>query len=823
MSESGAESCSTEDRVNAVIAEYFRRVDAGEEISPEALIADHPDIGDKLHEFFDAADVVEQFAGPTVGQMLSHASQDTARSLSSTDTSIWRLGLDQSSPKSVIELPVEIGRYRLDAIVGEGAMGTVYRAFDTELQRQVAIKVPKFGEDENDEVRQRFYREAQSAATLRHPNICPVFDAAEIDGVHFISMAYIDGKPLSSGSYEDRPDHEKADLILKLAKALQKAHRSGIIHRDVKPGNIIIDGDGEPILTDFGLARDGRHDNARLSHPDAIIGSPVYMAPEQLHAADGDVGPATDIYGLGVVFYELLVGRPPFSGSTLEVLTQVATKVPPSPSEQNPVVDSRFDLICKKMMEKKIEDRFVSMSEVAEAIELCLQGARPVSDAAQRKTRKILRPTAVVAALAVLAIAISSVVVIVKSNGSSATIEIHDPGVTVTVGQDVVKRSDSGQTIKLSAGEHTLVVEGDGLRFESQIDIPKGSNLRVTTRFVDGHLVVKCDERLLGVVEPEGTIDLMPHELHRFTPNAGAVRSVAFSPDGQSFLCGADDGVLRMFRMDQDEPILSLAGHEEQINAVRFSPDGKYALSGGKDRAIRLWDLSAGKLTMYFTGNLDKVRCLRFFRDGQRFVSGGSDAQIRFWRVGQATPVATCGYRDDEPIPTLQAMEDLEQLKAHVTWIRSIDIAPEETHLVSGGNDGLIAIWDVETKSIVRRLIGHRAPVSSVAYSRDGTRILSGGFDNTLRLWDADTGKLLQTLTDHGAPVRSVAFSDNGQQAYSVSIDATVRTWDLANQSVIATFDGHVGEIHALDVSPASPRILSAGADGTIRLWEMVK
>ena len=792
MAETAPESSPPEDRVNGVIADYFRRLDAGDDVSPESLIDTHHEISDELREFFEAAEVIERLAGPTVGDLLSGACHDTARSRATSDTSVWRERLNRLPDNDRLELPAEIGKYRLEEVVGEGAMGTVYRAFDTELKRPVAMKIPKFWDDESDEIRGRFYREAQAAATLRHPHICPVFDASAVDCVHFIAMAYIDGEPLSTllakSKLDDSSDAEKAGMILKLATALHNAHDHGIIHRDVKPGNIIIDEEGQPILTDFGLARDFRHDDARLSHPDAIIGSPAYMAPEQLNPDRGDVGPATDIYGLGVVFYEMLTGQPPYLGSTYEVLTQVALSEPKSPKQSGLDIDPQFDAICRKMMQKQIDQRYGAMSDVIDAIELALQSPRQDLDSPKHvelpKRGLLGFSSRAIAAtsLAVFAMVFLSVVLIIRTGRSSATIEISDPRVTVTIGQDVVQGNKAAQRIQLAAGGHKLIVEGDGLHFETKLNVPAGKNLHVKTKFVDGNLVIECDDQVLGVVQPESPVDLMPHELRRFVIEAGPVRSVSLARDGQSFLCGADDGSIRLYRIDRDKPVTSIAGHEGQINCVQFSPDGKHALSGGKDRAIRLWNLSTGKLNRHFTGNLDKVRCLRFFQDGRRFVSGGNDAQIRFWDIRQATPVATCGYRDDQPIPRLQVKEDLAQLKAHVTWIRSIDLHPDESHLVSGGNEGLIAIWDVNARNIVRRLIGHLAPVSSVAYSHDGNRILSGGFDNTLRLWDADTGELLQTHDDHSAPVRCAAFSDDDQLAYSVSIDGTVRTWDLARR-----------------------------------------
>ena len=273
------------------------------------------------------------------------------------------------------DFPDEFGRYSIKKQLGKGAMGAVFLARDTQLNRDVALKVPTFTDKSPANMIERFYREARSAATLTHPNICPVYDVGEHDGTHFISMGYIEGRPLSAyiESGRKQPERQAAAVVKKLALALQEAHDKGIIHRDLKPANIMIDQRSEPIVMDFGLARlTNDKEEARLTREGTVMGSPAYMSPEQVEGKN--LGPHCDVYSLGVVFYELLTGQTPYQGTVVSVIGQILAANPKSPIELRPDISPECSAVCLKAMASKKSDRFQSMAEYAKALDAFIKG-----------------------------------------------------------------------------------------------------------------------------------------------------------------------------------------------------------------------------------------------------------------------------------------------------------------------------------------------------------------------------------------------------------------------------------------------------------------
>src|SRR5262245_11919647 len=280
------------------------------------------------------------------------AGEDTAafsaNQASDGGTTIDLTAPDKTKAKLGLTPAQQFGRYIIVRELGRGGMGAVYLAHDTQLDRQVALKVPFFRHCDSAEHIDRFYREARAMATVHHANLCPVYDVGEIDGHPFLSMAFIEGQSLSEvlKARGALPVLFTIRLIRTIALALQKAHDAGIIHRDLKPANVMLAHDDEPFVMDFGLARRDKRGEAGLTQSGVIIGSPAFMAPEQVEARHQDVGPWTDVWAMGVMLFEMLCGRRPFEGSSAAVLGRIVDREPPTFSELGCQLPAALEAVC---------------------------------------------------------------------------------------------------------------------------------------------------------------------------------------------------------------------------------------------------------------------------------------------------------------------------------------------------------------------------------------------------------------------------------------------------------------------------------------------
>jgi predicted Ser/Thr protein kinase len=413
-------------------------------------------------------------------------------------------------------LPAEFGRYRVLQLLGKGGMGAVYLAEDSQLGRRVALKLPSFAAGASPERVERFLREARSAAALHHPNICTLYDAGREGGRPYLTMAYLEGRSLADAIDPDRPmpQRQAAALARKVAEALGHAHERGVVHRDLKPANVMLTAAGEPVVMDFGLAKRLAEEDAgeaKLTRDGAVMGTPDYMAPEQVRGETDRIGPPTDVYALGVMLFELLTGQPPYQGHVGAVMGQILAAPVPSARELRPDIDERLEAICRRAMAKEPGQRFPSMAAFAEALGQHLASARKAQPTASRttepfrdlsepapgqrpRTRATARPSrwpllvgAGVAGLVFLLAALGVVLLTGRAKHGDVVVELSDPAAPVGVKVDGEKVELPGQDwpLSLTAGEHVLTVTGTDYETATQsFTVKKGEKqvVKVTLR-----------------------------------------------------------------------------------------------------------------------------------------------------------------------------------------------------------------------------------------------------------------------------------------------------------------------------------------------------
>ena len=406
----------------AMLQDYVDALHRGGAPARDAILAQRPD----LVEMLDCLDSLDHLAAPP------DACEDAHKRLPATAQPPSEL------PSTIFEPKPEgrFGKYLLEGELGRGGMGVVYKARQSDLGREVALKMILSSHLASSEALGRFQEEARAAAGLTHPNIVTVYEAGQIEGQPYFAMQYIAGSSLSQRIRSGLMDtHDAAKVVLAIAEAVSHLHRHGIIHRDLKPSNILLDEAGTPYVTDFGLVKVLSGDSHRTTSG-AIVGTPSYMSPEQA-AGRRDLGPATDVYSLGAILYELLTGRPPFrEENPLDTLVQVLESEPVPPRKLRPQVPADLQLICLRCLEKSPTERFASAEALAKTLDAFLKGEDTgvsLPGIRYRVRHWSRREPALVSRLVMLAICLV-VAQTSYSVGNEATLAIHAEVLAILVG-----------------------------------------------------------------------------------------------------------------------------------------------------------------------------------------------------------------------------------------------------------------------------------------------------------------------------------------------------------------------------------------------------
>lgn len=676
-----------------------------------------------------------------------------------------------------------IGKYELIEPLGMGGMGVVYRAWQPDLKRYVAVKTLPGGRHARADFRLRFRQEAEALARLDHPNIVPVYEAGEHEGQPYLVLEHVPGQTLAAMAAEILADpREAARLVKTLAEAMAFAHDRGVLHRDLKPANILIGTDGRLRLTDFGLTQ-GMEGGRQLTATGQMLGTPGYAAPEQLASAPGAVGIAADVYGLGAVLYHLLTGRPPFVATTVAKVAQMVQEEPPVPPHQiNAVVPGALERICLKCLAKQPGDRYASAAALADDLGAFLE-RRPVAAKGwpwwRRSAAMVKRNPGWVALTLMLAVLITGTASVGVAFARRAFEEAKARA------QSDVFRSDAdrSRSYRDAVREALTALESDDpARALAALETTPGE-LRgweywyLHRRAVDHHAI---------------------WTLPKTAP--GGLTSVALSPDGGRVACGGAGGAVWLREMDSGNLLGRGSVHQQRITSIVFTPDQRRLLTASLDGTAAVLDAGALTVLARLRGHTGPVNGVAFVAEGDRGVTAGADGSVRRWDLLSGEELG-CWFPG-------QNEEGYHALSVNPKGV-----------LALAGNQGSLTLFSVAEGRVLKGWNAHGGPAICVAWSPDGALLASAGADGDVFLWHADTGARQAVLPRPAGWTGRLGWSPDGRLLAAACEDGAIRLWNVGTARLQASLLGHRQRIWDLVFTGNSGRLLSVGQDQTTRVW----